>query len=157
MKQDSGSVLSLSFVDVFANSFASLLVLFFIMVALRGTLEWSQNGVRGGGTGEAGEPVSPFLVMVQAPSGALRKIHADDPWEIDNNQGRFVFRTTTGFDYAVLYADRPPPTDVVLRLRLTCPHPAVTVQVYEGGRALQPQKIDVDAESVRIQTVGGSP
>jgi hypothetical protein len=154
MRQDSGSVFSLAFVDVLANSFASLLVLFFIMVALRGALGWSEGGPSEGSTlSGSAEPQSPFLVLVKAPPGPLQAFPGEDLW-IPTGEGRdgFDYRTTSGDAYAVLYADRPPPAGVVLRLHLVRPHPDGTIQVYQGGRILPPQKFAAQDEWVTILT-----
>ncbi len=161
MKQDTSPVLSLSFVDVFANSFACLLVLFFLMVAVRGHLEWSHPAGRGGNSGAGqGAPVNPFLVLVKIPPGPLRVSLDVEIWEIEN-AGDFLAsprtQTTIGADYAVLYAEQPPLSGAILRLRLPQSHPAGTVQVYQGGRALQQQTFSANVESVTIRTGGGPP
>lgn len=159
MRQETGSVLSLSFVDVFANSFASLLMLFFVMVAIRGTVDWIPNAARGTSEGAGdgdGEARNPFLVLVEVPSGPLWMPvpGKEGPWIVDEN---YEFTTSAGESYVVLYAEKPPPAFAEVGLRLAPGHAAGTVRVYVGGEALPVVDVPAGAASVRIWPRGDAP
>ena len=147
MRHDTSSIFSLSFIDVLLNSFACLLVLFFIMLTLRSQVMWSPvestaKSAVNGGNADSAEPVSPFLVLVKIKPQPDRAL----PWARDRErQPRPFFiqdddsdnmgvSTSYGADFAVLYAKRPPAPDAKVYLNLAFPHQPGTVTVYVNGR-----------------------
>lgn len=117
---------SLSFLDVLTNGMGSLLVLFFLMAALR-TADGVAFGEGAGRTANA----EPFLIMTSAAT--LFDRPTAECWRVTGDPG-FEARTRrdAGPGHALLYADRPPGPDAVIALHEVRADAVVKVEVYRG-------------------------
>jgi hypothetical protein len=123
---------SLSLVDVVTNGLASVLVLFFLLTALRSHLSWSASG-HAADSLEL-RAVDPVLILVTADS-EHGTFTADSPWI--SQAGVLGIVRTHGTSYATFYAAEPPTEPVELKLpddRRNC-----RIRVFHGKRQWEPQ------------------
>src|SRR4051812_28092798 len=115
--KDEPASLSLSFLDVITNSLGSILLLFFIMIAVRGGLTaLDQPPPAGADAGGAGA-LDPFVVVVAgAPRAALFADAKASPWQVRGAPAAYRPQTGAGANYAVFLADAPPPAGATVWL-----------------------------------------
>jgi hypothetical protein len=120
---------SLSFLDVLTNGMGSLLVLFFLMAALRiadGTATTPRSG-----------DVEPFLILASTPHPAtLFDRRAAEPWHVSDPAFDRRARRDAGPTHAILYADRPPGPAAVVALHELRVGVSVKVEVFRGGERI---------------------
>jgi hypothetical protein len=119
---------SLSFLDVLTNGLGSLLVLLFLMAALR-TADAGASGDE-----VARTDAEPFLILASAvPPTVLFDRPTAECWHVT---GDLAFDTRARRDagprHALLYAERPPQPDAVIALHDLRADAVLKVEVYRG-------------------------
>lgn len=142
---------SLSFLDVMTNGMGSLLVLFFLMAALQGgdfAAHQAQGFDRGKGQGGAeAEAKRPFVIVVSGQAGAAL-FAREGGWAIEGDAAfAQEARTSTGANYALLYAEVPPGNECRIGLKGLRPDATGTLTIFQdkalhSRRSIQPVKAD---------------
>jgi hypothetical protein len=154
MKQQAWDTISMSYVDIIMNSMGCLLVLFLLMVVIRGTVSLgadsaADEGVSAqpnlnaieGGTNRAALQ-DPFVILVTSGVGS-----SQEPIFPDAGTGAWVLPdgfsavTNTGPSFATLYALTPPTGPIRLK-RLRGGH-SLVVRVSQAGHELKPRRVPV--------------
>jgi hypothetical protein len=136
------SAVSLSFLDVITNSLGSVLLLFFIMVALKETALLldqppSTKALQHVGQGEDRQP---FVLLISVPSGqSLLSDLKANPWDREGTAPTFG-TVAWGSNYAVFYADGAPPADAKLFVGPLEPNVRFRVQEFRAGKRRAPRE-----------------
>src|SRR5262245_53768553 len=135
MSQDN-SVWSVSFLDLITCGLGSVLLLFDILLVLKGDLDFGnrQEGVRGG------QDEAPFVELISAPPHTQLWIDSErSPWEV-RGEPPARQRINHGPNFAVLYADRPPPPGTRVLLGPFRPDVRFGLQVFYNGKRGLPRE-----------------
>ncbi len=154
MKSQAWDTISMSYVDIIMNSMGCLLVLFLLMVVIRGTVTLgvgpsseegasappNPNALKGGSDREALQ--DPFVVLVTSGAeGSLKPIFPGSgagAWVLPDG---FQAQTNTGPSFATLCAPTPPTGRIQLKgLRGEGP---LIVRVSQGGHQLKRRRVEV--------------
>jgi len=141
MTEDDSNMLTTSFLDVITCGLGSILLLFFLMVAIKGEMEFD-DGTQADSS-QTERVAAPLIVMVTGQEG--RPIWAPgvtQPWQAP--QAEFDHKWVVGQDYAILYAAQPPPRQWTMKVGPFAPNSRVSVQVIsDGRRALQVTNVEM--------------
>ncbi len=141
MTEDDSNMLTTSFLDVITCGLGSILLLFFLMVAVKGEMQFD-GGTRAVLTQTERAPV-PLIVMVTGQCS--RPIWAQgvtQPWQAP--EANFDHKWVVGSDYAILYVAQPPPHGWTLKVGPFAANARISVQVIsEGRRALQVTNVEM--------------
>jgi hypothetical protein len=141
MSEDDSNMLTTSFLDVITCGLGSILLLFFLMAAIKGEMQFGAS-TRAELTQTDRAPV-PLIVMVTGQDSLpIWAQGVAQPWQAP--EANFDHKWVVGRDYAILYAAQLPPHGWTLKVGPFAANARISVQVIsEGRRALQATNVEM--------------
>jgi hypothetical protein len=139
MNDDDSNMLTTSFLDVITCGLGSILLLFFLMVAIKGEMQFDDGTQTEFVQDE--RTAAPLIILVTGQdSRPIWAAGVAEPWQA--SPGVFDHQLAAGPNYAVLYARQPPPRDWTLKLGPLAADARVNVQVIADGRRVIPAETE---------------
>jgi hypothetical protein len=148
MTEQNSDALTTSFLDIITCGLGSILLLFFLMVAIKGEMQFDDNSLSEQGQNRHD---SPLIILVTGENNQ-KTIWANgvtEPWQAGGAEFSTVLQYGQG--YAVLYARKMPPRDWRLSVGPFDPNASVTVEVISDGQRLLRLSSDKIKEITRQQ------
>lgn len=133
---DDNDAATTSFLDIITCGLGSVLLLFFLMVVIKGEMQFDSSSSDEttqsvGSSQKAG--TAPLVVLVTAADGKrLWAAEGAEPWQLPD--APFDHEKQSGPNYAVLYARQTPPPGWTLSVGPFAPDARVNVQVIANGK-----------------------
>lgn len=137
-----GPVSGLSYLDLLCCGLGAVTMLFMILVALKGTIQFGPPPAPGP---PAEGDVSPFVVVLAAsgPEALFTSTPTDGASRFSIEGPEFAVRTDScGSRHAFLVAERPPRQDAKVKVGPISPSASFDVQVVFQGRAIWRSRYD---------------
>jgi hypothetical protein len=147
MDDDAPGDVSLSMIDVITNGLASLLVLLFLLLLLKGQVTWAARSVHGAQRNTSTD--DPLVILVTSDSPEPLFAAGDSPWQIEADPA--IFAREHGPRYAAAYFRRPPSAGERVRLKLPQKLAGCHVEVVAAGRALPTPDLGPDQAGQTVQ------
>lgn len=140
--------LGLAFVDVITNGLGAMLVLFFVVVMVQGSLEWSAS-TESATRGDLPE-ADPLVLLVQSANplfdaNSEESVWRSSGWSDASLSDRRGSLWDWGESHAVLVSPRPPGAGAAIDLRVAAGGGDLRVELHHGQKHLT-RTIPVSAE-----------
>jgi hypothetical protein len=133
MNQDDSDMLSTSFLDVITCGLGSILLLFFLMVAIKGNMQFDYN--HQSIQAKDNRSKAPLIVMITEKEGRnLWEKGVSYPWQETSGISNFAYKHISGPDYAILYVQERPPSNWNMKVGPFASDIRVNIQVIADGR-----------------------
>lgn len=130
MDEDTPGDVSLSMIDVVTNGLASLLVLLFLLLLLKGQVYWATSSSHASQLSAAVDDPLVILVTTDGPDPLFPG--SVSPWQIDADGPKVA--KEHGPAYAAAYFRRQPATGEEIKLKFPTKFDTCFVDVYVAGK-----------------------